>query len=98
MPWRASLACTPVFMAERLRVVRGSAREQLRPLLVESGDLRALAMEIDTDVNHRLGLLLVPTSCLPRHTAHGGRLPRGPLLHGIKWCPFERRSRKSATE
>jgi hypothetical protein len=47
---------------ERFRVVRHSAREQLRPCLVEGGDLGALAVEIDADVDHCLGLLPVPTS------------------------------------
>src|SRR5437899_8110558 len=50
---------------QRLRVVRDSTREQLRPLLVQSSDLRALAMEIDTDVDHLLGPPSVPTSTTP---------------------------------
>jgi hypothetical protein len=40
---------------QRLRLVDHPAREQLRPGLVERGDLRALAMEIDADVDHLLG-------------------------------------------
>src|SRR5205814_5739208 len=39
---------------QRLRVVRDSTREQLPALLVESGALRALAMEFDADVDHLL--------------------------------------------
>src|SRR6266540_3419337 len=50
---------------QRLRVVRDSAREQLPALLVEGGDLRALAMEIDADVDHLLGPPSVPTSTTP---------------------------------
>src|SRR5438093_4543048 len=67
-----------------LRVVRDSAREQLPALLVESGDLRALAMEIDADVDH----LLEPPfgRRRPRHIAWGAGALGGPLLHGIKWC------------
>src|SRR6266581_4446181 len=43
---------------QRLRLVRDPAREQLLTLLVEGGDLRALAVEIDANVDHLfLGLL-----------------------------------------
>src|SRR5712691_5055908 len=50
---------------QRLWVVCDSAREQLRPLLVESSDLRALAVQVDTDVDH-LGWasFQVPTSLI----------------------------------
>src|SRR5207249_12291063 len=64
------------------RSVRDSGREQLPALLVESGDLRALAMEIDADVDH----LLEPPfgRRRPRHIAWGAGALGGPLLHGIK--------------
>jgi hypothetical protein len=45
--------------AQRLRVVRDPAREQLQALLVESGNVRAPAMQIDADVDHG-GLLSDP--------------------------------------
>jgi hypothetical protein len=38
--------------AQRFRVVRHPAREQLQALLVEGGDVRGPAMEVDADVDH----------------------------------------------
>ena len=45
--------------AQRVRVVRHPAREQLETLLVEGGDVRGPAMEVDADVDHG-GLLSDP--------------------------------------
>ena len=47
---------------QRLRLVHDPPREQLRPLRVQRRDLRALAVQVDADVDHCLGLLPVPTS------------------------------------
>ena len=73
LPAVGRLECDPQLTAQlgqdrlqRLRVVRDPTRKQLRPVLIESGDLRARAMKIDADLDHlgwppsrsrRLGLL-----------------------------------------
>ena len=38
--------------AQRLRVVRHPAREQLQTVLVEGGEVRGPAVEVDADVDH----------------------------------------------
>ena len=64
---------------QRLWLVRDSARQQLRPLLIESSDLRTLAMEIDTDLDHLLGPPSPLVVCQhPWHTASGTGTVGGP--------------------
>src|SRR5215216_3394157 len=69
---------------KRCRIVDDPARDQLASLLAEDGDLRALAVEVDTDVDH-VGASFVPDFDLrPRHNASSTGAAAGPLLHDIK--------------
>jgi hypothetical protein len=66
LPAEGRLECDPCFpsqlredRAQRLRVVRDPAREQLQAILVESGDMRGPAVKVDADLDHG-GLLSDP--------------------------------------
>jgi hypothetical protein len=70
---------------EDLRVVDDAAREQLSAVLIEDGDLRALAVEINPDVHHHWASFGPDFDNRPRHTASGAGALGGPLRHDINW-------------
>src|SRR5215216_5064469 len=65
-------------------MVDDPAREQLTPALVESRDVRALAMQVDADRIHRWASFDPDSSCARWHSAPGTGALGGPLLHGIR--------------
>jgi hypothetical protein len=73
---------------QRPRVVRQPAREQLQTLIVERGDVRGPAMQVDPDVDHG-GLLSDPeltTSAYPRGRTDSGGPPRHDINQAVSAC------------